>query len=399
VGCVDSGGGTPDTAVAVTAGDGRATHARGGATRTLAAVLLLAGCSTTGDSTGAATGDRSTSTGTPAPQDATDLIRAPEAMAFDAQGNLFLSDCTAHRIFMIDPVGDVSLYAGIEAAGLDGEFSGDDGPAVDAGLGCPSGLAFDAHGDLVFADHANNRIRMIDPSGVITTIVGHGPAGVDAGGYAGDGGLATAARLSEPIGVAFDTAGNLFFTDRDNHVIRMVDRRGFITTIAGTGEPGSGGDGGPATDAELDEPYYLVVERDGSIIVADSGSASVRMIDPRGVITTIAGTGEVGFSGDGGPATDAAMTEPYGLAVDDTGDLYISERYLVRMIDPDGLITTVAGTGEPGSSGDGGPAVEPLIEPYGIATDGLGNLYIADGGNGCIRVVDPRGVIRTIVPA
>jgi sugar lactone lactonase YvrE len=353
----------------------------------------------TGDSTGAATVDRSTSTGTPAPQDATDLIRAPEAMAFDAQGSLFLSDCPAHRIFMIDPAGDVSLYAGIEAAGLDGGFSGDGGPAIDAGLGCPSGLAFDAYGELVFADHANNRIRMIDPSGVITTIVGKGPTGVDAGGYAGDGGPATAARLSEPIGVAFDTAGNLLFTDRDNHVIRMVDRRGIITTIAGTGEPGSGGDGGAATDAELDEPYYLVVERDGSIIVADSGSARVRMIDTRGVITTIAGTGDAGFSGDGGAATDAAMTEPYGLAVDDAGDLFVSERYRVRMIDLDGLITTVAGTGKPGSSGDGGPATEAQIEPYGIAVDGDRNLYIADGRNGCVRVVDQRGIIRTIVPA
>jgi sugar lactone lactonase YvrE len=332
-------------------------------------------------------------------QVATDLIRSPEAMAFDTQGNLFLSDCPAHRIFMIDPVGDVSVYAGIEASGLDGGFSGDGGPAIDAALGCPSGLAFDAGGDLVFADHANNRIRMIDPSGVITTIAGHGPTGVNAGGFAGDGGPATAARLSEPIGVAFDTADNLFFTDRDNHVIRMVDGRGIITTIAGTGKPGSGGDGGPATDAELDEPYYVVVERDGSIIVADSGSASVRMIDPRGVITTIAGTGDVGFSGDGGPATDATMTEPYGLAVDDAGDVFVSERYRVRMIDPDGLITTVAGIGEPGSSGDGGPATEALIEPYGIAVDGHGNLYIADGGNGCVRVVDPKGIIRTIVPA
>ena len=238
---------------------------------------------------------------------------------------------------------------------------------------------------------------MIDPSGIISTIVGSGPTGVNAGSFAGDGGPATEARLSEPIGVVFDQKGNLLFSDRDNHRIRMVDDHSTITTIAGTGEAGSDGDGGPATRASLDQPYYLVVEGEGNIIFADSGANRVRMIDGHGTITTIAGTGEAGSDGDGGLAAQAKLNEPYGVALDATDDLFISELSRVREVNVHGVITTVAGTGDPSFSGDGGAATAASVSPYGILTDRRGNLYIADGGNARVRVVNPNGLIRSIV--
>ena len=322
----------------------------------------------------------------------------PEGIAIDAEGRVFVSDCPDHRIYRLEAGGPV-VVGGIGHGEMNNGFSGDGGPAVDARFSCPAGLAFDGTGRLFVADHANNRVRVIDRSGIVTTVAGSGPAGVDRGRYAGDGGVATHARLSEPIGVAVDADGNLFIADRDDHVVREVDARGVITTIAGTGETGFSGDGGPATRAELEDPEYICVDAEGNVYFTDQINERVRMIDRRGVITTVAGTGQAGYSGDGGPAVDASLNEPYGLAVDPKGNVYVADSSgdRVRMIDPQGVIITVAGTGEAGYSGDGGPATAAMLNgPAGLAIDAAGDLYISDSGNGVVRVVHPDGTIDTV---
>ncbi|HEX3300087.1 MAG TPA: SMP-30/gluconolactonase/LRE family protein [Actinomycetota bacterium] len=323
----------------------------------------------------------------------------PEAIAVAGDGTLFFTDCLAHRIYVVDGSGRVQSL-GVGHGDLNNGFAGDGGPATTASYSCPAGLAFDPNGNLYIDDHANNRVRAVDARGIVTTVAGSGPAGVNLGTYAGDGGPATRARLSEPIGIAFDRHGDLFIADRDNAAVRTVGIDGIISTIAGTGVTGFSGDGDVATKAELSDPEYLVVDRRGNVYFTDQINERIRRIDTHGVITTIAGTGTAGDGGDGGPATSAQLNGPYGLAIDAAGDLFVSDSMSarVRMIDTSGRITTVAGTGVPGYTGDGGPAtLAALNEPAGLAVDDAGNLYIADAGNGAIRMVDTRGIITTVV--
>jgi len=265
-------------------------------------------------------------------------------------------------------------------------------------LAQPRTAAVDAGGDVYFTDTYHHQIRRLDRSGVVTTIAGTGQPG-----YGGDGGPATAARLETPHGVAVDGHGHVFIADSPNHRIRMVDlATGTIRTVAGTGVAGYGGDGGPATAARLNRPRFLVVAADGSLIVADTDNYRVRRVDPSGIITTIAGTGDRGYSGDGGPATAARLDDPRGLAYDAAGNLYVSNAEgsavpSVRRIDPAGTITTVAGGQPAGYGGDGGPATEArLNEPRSIAVAGS-TLYVADSLNNRIRAVDlVTGLIWTV---
>ena len=330
----------------------------------------------------------------------------PNGFAFDADGNLYVSNggySQGPRISKVDPFGLLTNYAGTGGNG----FSGDGGAALSADFADAGGLAFDRDGNLYVADGLNNRIRRIDRKGIISTVAGSGPSFPDPGGFAGDGGPATAARLYSPTDVAFDADGNMYIADAGNNRIRKVDRQGIITTVAGNGTAGFSGDGGPATAAnlnlELNNPN-IALDADGNVYVTDGGNGRVREIDKQGIITTIAGSGGSDVSSDGGQATDTVLTHPTGLAFDAEGNLYVATLDVqgnhdsrVRRIDKHGIITTVAGTGALGDvGGDGGPATSANVSnPQGLAFDAEGNLYIADAGNGRVRKVDKKGIITT----
>jgi len=285
----------------------------------------------------------------------------------------------------------ISTVVGNGTAG----YTGDGGPATNATLDQPNFLCHDALGNLLIADYHNNVIRKISKSGVITTIAGNG-----VGGYSGDGGSATAAKLRGPMGVAVDAAGNIYITDLNNHVVRKVNTVGVISTVAGNGFSGYGGDGGPATNAKLNLPYGLVFDDKGNCYVADALNYSVRKINSAGIITTIAGNGTKGFSGDGGPATNAQFKYLGGLALDNSsGDVYVADyaNHRIRKVNKSGVISTFAGTGVIGNNGDGGPASAAALNgPNGVYIDNLGYVYIVDNYANVVRKVTPAGVISTI---
>ena len=362
-----------------------------------ALALLLTSCAAPGGASPATTPAASVAAALPSASAAAAWAVAPVG-TIGPDGRLYGADCPSARVFRIGANGPV-VIAGSGPSGLSAGFAGDGGPATAAEVACPIGVAFDASGDLLFVDHLNNRVRKIDTHGIITTVAGSGPTGASAsGGYAGDGGPATAAVLNAPYGIAIDRPGNLYITDRDNNVIRKVDVDGIITTFAGNGHAGYSGDGGPATAGQLQRPVGIAVDAAGNVYVADQNNNRVRRIGIDGIITTVAGTGEHASYGDGGPATAAALADPNSLVIDSTGNLYVSEDegHRVRRIDSDGMITTFAGTGEAAYSGDGGPAaIAALNAPSGLAIDALGNVYIEDDGNFCIRKVDLAGLISS----
>jgi len=266
----------------------------------------------------------------------------------------------------------------------------------------PRGVAVDALGNLFIAELRNNRVRRVDyATGIITTVAGTGSRGV-----AGDGGLATDAQLNDPASVALDALGHLYIAETLNNRVRRVDAAtGIITTVAGSGliNGGFSGDGGLATDAAVGRPLGVAVDAEGNLFIA--GNNRVRRVDSvTGVITTMAGTGISGFSGDRGPATEAQLNTPYGVAVDLSGNLYIADTFneRIRRVNAiTGVITTVAGSGSPyagGFSGDGGLAkIAQLDFPRDLAFDSAGNLFIADSGNDRVRRVDSvTGVITTV---
>ena len=309
-------------------------------------------------------------------------FRFPSDLALDTEGNLLVA---VSRIRRINASGVVTAFAG--TTGSSG-YSGDGGPAVEAELNVPTGVAVDASGYVYVTDSGNNRVRRIDAAGVIATYAGTGGRG-----YSGDGGPALEAQLGYLSGVAVDAAGNLYVADNSNHRVRKIDAAGVITTIAGTGEKGYSGDGGLAAEAQLDSPGWVAVDASGNAYVADTWNHRVRKVDSAGIITTIAGTGVRGYSGDGGLATEAQFFQINGLAVDSDGNLYISEgaHHRIRKIGTDGVIMAIAGTGNREYSGDGGLAsTAGLAAPGGLVVDDDGNVYVADAGNHRIRVLRPR---------
>ena len=272
--------------------------------------------------------------------------------------------------------------------------SGDGGLATQATLNTPASIAIDATGNVYVADAFNHRVRRITPDGVITAFAGTGQAGFD-----GDGAHAIDAQLRSPLGVAVDNSGTLYIADTYNHRIRKVTSDGIISTIAGTGESGFGGDGGPGTAAMLSYPTGIAVTEDGTLYIADTRNHRVRRLAADGTLTTVAGTGAAGYNGDGGPAALARLNSPRDVAVSRDGTLYIVDREnrRIRRVDADGSITTIAGTGSSGFNGDRGEATQATLRaPYGIAVDAQGNLYIADTFNHRVRKVASDGSIATV---
>ncbi len=315
----------------------------------------------------------------------------PSGLAMDAAGNVYVADSGNNRVRRIDA--GTGLITTVAGTGENGTF-GDSGPAAEAQLSYPYGIAVDAAGHVYVADSGNNRVRRIDAgTGLITTVAGTGRSG-----DGGDGGPATEARLDYPDGIAVDAAGHVYVADRRNGRVRRIDAEtAVITTVAGTGGHGFGGDGGPAIEAQLNNPSGLAMDAAGNVYVADSGNNRVRRIEAEtGLITTVAGTGENGTSGDSGPAAEAQLSFPDGIAVGADGHVYVADsgNNRVRRIEAGtGLITTVAGTGRSGDGGDGGPATEARLDyPEGIAVDSAGNVYVASGHR--IRVVRADPVIR-----
>jgi cysteine-rich repeat protein len=313
-------------------------------------------------------------------------------IATNGDGSLYFTDGVFVR--RIDASGAVTTVAGNGTVG----YSGDGGPATSAQLNLPIGLAVDGLGNLYIADLYNSRIRRVDTAGIITTIAGNGNFG-----YSGDGGPATSAQLSGPTGVAVDGLGTVYIADNNNFVVRRVDLNGVITTIAGNGTYGYSGDGGPAISAQLNYPLDVALDRVGNVYISDPYNFAIRRVTKAGVITTFAGNGTSGYSGDGAPAKTAQLTYPSQLAVDAVGDVYIGDgNGTIRRVDTGGVITTVAGTGTAGFSGDGGPATSAQLgaeyDGYspGVAVDLLGNVYIADTSNGRVRRVDTTGTIASI---
>ncbi len=302
-------------------------------------------------------------------------------VAVDASNNVYISDYSNHRIRKVSATGIITTVAGTGVAG----DSGAGGPATAAQIWRPSGIIVDPTGNIIFSDCDNHRIKKIDPSGIITNIAGNGTYG-----SAGDGGPATAAQLYYPESIALDASGNIYFCDFYNNKVRKIDPAGTIFTFAGNGMSGYTGDGGPAIAARLKTPYGIAISGAGDVYIGDYRNNVVRKINTSGIISTFAGTGVAGYSGDGGPATAAQFNLPKGIFFDSSGNLLVAEwnNHVVRKIDGAGIVSTVAGTGSMGYSGDGGPATNArLYSPETITVDAYNNIYIADDLNNVVRKV------------
>jgi uncharacterized protein (TIGR03437 family) len=319
------------------------------------------------------------------------LLNTPMGVATDSQGNLYIADTMNNRIRKVAGfAGNITTYAGNGVL----SYSGDGGAATKAQFNTPQGVAVDSSGNFYVADSANNVVRKVTAGGVISNFAGNGT-----GGFGGDNGAATGAQLNSPHGVAVDSAGNVYIADTGNARVRKVSG-GVISTIAGSGTVGFSGDGGSGTSAQLSSPTSLAVDSSGNVYIADFGNNAIRELSSAGTISTVAGNGRQGYSGDGGAGTQAQLNGPQGVGVDSAGNVYIADTLnnRVRKLSG-GNIQTVAGIGIPGNAGDGGPAASAqLAAPTGLAVDSSGSIYVSNGSSN-VRKIYPSGPISTIAGA
>jgi uncharacterized protein (TIGR03437 family) len=331
-------------------------------------------------------------------------LNGPASVAFDSKGNMYIADQVNNVIRMVTAsTGNISTVAGNNSAG----YTGDGKTAVSAQINIPDSIVFDSKGNYYISDYNNHVVRMVNTSGIISTFAGSQSEG---SGYSGDGAAATAAALGYPTGIAFDSSGNMYISDYgtfsdfnkvgNDRIREVLASNGYISTIAGTGNVGYLPPGGPALSTNLNGVNQIAVDTFGNLYLADSFNNIVRKIVlSTGTMSIVAGAPNVyGYTGDEGQAVNALLNNPTGVAVDSAGNVYICDTYndVIRMVTPDGIIHTIAGTGPPipGStssySGDGGPALSAQFnEPYSITIDSSGNLYIADYANNVIRKLVP----------
>ena len=324
------------------------------------------------------------------------ILYYPFQLADDASGNVYIADSQNHMVREdVKSTGLVNFVAGNGTYG----YLGDGGQATSAELTNPLGVAKDTNGNVYVADTNNCLVRKVNTAGVISTVAGLVVGGISPRcGFTGDGGAASSAELYSPYGVAIDSKNNLYIADTGNHAIRKVTTTGVISTIAGIGgQPGYSGDGGPSTNALLSSPQAVAVDVAGNVFIADYGNCRIREVSAiTGLIDTVAGTGNCLFTGDG-PAISEGIGYPQGLAIDVNGNLFISDyNQRVRWVSPNGIMTTIAGTGQGGYQGDGGAATSAqLYEPTGVALDASGNLLVSDYNNLRVRGITAFPAIST----
>ncbi len=309
-------------------------------------------------------------------------LNQPREIFRDGNGNLFIADALNYRIRKVNTSGIITTVAGSGSFG----YSGDGGPATAAQFGAVNDVVFDTAGNMFIADFDFHVIRKVSTAGVISTYVGSGTAG-----FAGDGGAATAAKLNHPGCLAFDVSGNMFITDQGNDCIRKVTPAGVISTAVGQGgATGFSGDGGQATAARLNAPTGIAFDRHGNLFLSDRLNNRMRKVDTSGIINTFAGSGTLGYSGDGGPATAAEFNLISIISFDNNGNIFVVDEYnhAIRKIDVSGSISTYAG-GTFGFGGDGGPAsLAQLNHPRGLFIDSNNFFYVSDMFNNRIRMID-----------
>lgn len=322
------------------------------------------------------------------------IIEGPMGIGEDPEGNLFLSDREGKFVWKIEKSGRAVVIAGTGrptgARGLpEGRVH-----AREVDLAMPEGLVVDRDGSILIADSYNHVLLRIDGDGYLTRFAGTGERG-----RGGEGVKALESAFAFPCDVRLDSKGNIFVADLENHRIRKITRDGVVTTVAGTGVPGYGGDGGPALDAQLNSPWGILIDKDDNLLIADSNNDAIRKVGSDGIIHTIAGNGQEGYEGDGGPATSAKLNTPQSLAVDAAGRIYIGDEHndAIRVVELDGTIRSFIGSKGPGYSGDGGPASQAQIaDPENLWFRKDGSLLISVRDNARLRIVSPDGIISTL---